>query len=106
MNATMCAMAQVTLRLPDELVSQLKAAASARGRSLNRWATETLSAAVNPDLAGDEAERLRERLRRAGLLAVVAGPARRRAPKTAAARARAEAGRGTPLSDLVAEDRR
>ncbi len=98
-------MTQVTLRVPDDLARQLKEAASARGRSLNRWATDVLSAAVDPDLAGDEAERLRERFRRAGLLASVSGPRHRRPPQAAVARARAAAGQGTSLAELVAEGR-
>jgi plasmid stability protein len=98
-------MSQLTLRLPEELVGQLKQAAAAAGRSLNRWATDVLSAAVDPDLAGDEAERLRERLARAGLLVAPSGRRGRRPPADAVARARAAASRGTPLTDLISEGR-
>jgi plasmid stability protein len=98
-------MAQVTLRIPDELLDRLKQVCAAQGRSLNNWAAAVLSAAVDPDLAGDEAQRTRERLARAGLLLDLGGRRRRRADGAAAARARAAAGRGRPLSDLVEEGR-
>lgn len=98
-------MKQVTLRLPEDLVGQLKAAAAASGKSLNGWVTVVLGAAVDPDLEGDETERLRAKLRRAGLLAEEPG---RRVPRPdpgAVDRARAEAGRGRSLSDFVSEGR-
>jgi plasmid stability protein len=98
-------MAQMTLRIPDELLDRLKQASSAHGRSLNSWASAVLSAAVDPDLADEEAQRVRERLARAGLLLETAGQRRKRADGRAAARARAAAARGRPLSDLVSEER-
>lgn len=99
-------MGQLTLRIPDALGERLKVAAGATGKSVNRWATDVLHAAVDPDLAGDEASALRERLARAGLLVEVE-PTRKSRPTTAAlARARAAAGRGRRPSDLVAEGRR
>jgi hypothetical protein len=99
-------MVQLTLRVQDELMPRLKAAAAAQGRSLNGWATAVLAAAVDPDLAGDEAERVRERLARAGLLVQVEDAPRSRPERAAVARARAAAGKGRPLSELVAEERR
>lgn len=98
-------MAQLTLRLDDHLARELKVAAKAEGRSLNAWASAVLRAAVDPDMAGDEADRLRERLRRAGILAQPGGPPRPRPPEEELARARAAAGRGRLLSDLVSEGR-
>jgi predicted transcriptional regulator len=100
-------MTQLTLRLPDGLVRRLKQAAEARGSSLNRYASEVLAAAIDPDLAGDEAARLRERLAQAGLLAPLAPQARpaRRPDPAAVAAARAAAGRGRPLAELIGEDR-
>jgi hypothetical protein len=98
-------MTQVTLRLPDALVGRLKQAAGHRGQSLNSWATLVLTAAVDPDLAGDPAARLRERLARAGLLAPLEPGARTRPDAARVARARAAAGKGRALSDLVSEGR-
>ena len=99
-------MSQLTLRISDRLAHQLKAAARARGASVNGWATAVLAAAVDPAYAGDEAQALRERLARAGLLAESATPARKRPARRAFARARAAAGRGRALSELVSEGRR
>lgn len=98
-------MARITLRLPDVLAGDLRAAASERGQSVNAWATAVLHAAVDPELSGADAERTRERLRRAGLLAQ---PERRRGHRpdeAAVARARRAAGHGRPLSDYVVEGR-
>jgi predicted transcriptional regulator len=98
-------MAQVTWRAPDELVSRVRAAAEAQNRSVNAYLTRLAEAATDPDLAGDDATRTRERLARAGLL-VPAGPPRPRPDPDAVAAARATAGRGTPLSELVVDNRR
>jgi plasmid stability protein len=97
--------AQLTLRVPDQVVPDLKQAAAASGKSLNAWATAVLTAAVDPNLAGDEAQRVRERLARAGLLMVVPERNLKRPRAVAVAQARAVAGRGRPLADLVSEDR-
>lgn len=106
MTANLDPMSQLTLRVPDELVRQVKLAAGERGVSVNRWATAVLSAAVDPAFAGDGAQALRERLARAGLLVTVAPTGRRRPDRAAVARARTAAGRGRPLSALVSESRR
>ena len=99
-------MAQLTIRLADELASELKTHAAGTGRSLNSWVVAVLRAAVDPELADSESERLRARLERAGLLAP-SSPSRRTAPDAARVRrARDAAGRGTPLSELVVENRR
>jgi hypothetical protein len=99
-------MTQLTLRLPDDLLERLKAAARARRQSVNGLATAVLGAAVDPSFAGDEMLALRERLERAGLL-MVPEPGRHRRPDPAALRrARVAARHGRPLSALVAEGRR
>src|SRR6187455_1019147 len=98
------AMTQVTWRAPDELVERVRKAAERLGRSLNDYLTRLAEAAVDPELAGDEAERLRERLTQAGLI-VAPGPARRRPDQKAVALARRRAGSGTPLSELVKQGR-
>jgi hypothetical protein len=97
-------MTQVTWRAPEELVNRLRTAAEREGRSLNDYLTRLAHAATDPELAGTELERLQERLARAGLL-VPAGPPRRRPSAEAVARARREAGRGAPLSDLLTKAR-
>lgn len=98
-------MAQLTLRVADELVQRLKSVAASQGRSVNSWASAVLAAAVDPDLAGEEAQVVRERLARAGLLLVPPATRRARPDRAEASRARAAAGEGRSLADLVAEDR-
>lgn len=97
-------MAQMTLRVGDDLLERIRAAAARHGRSMNDYVSVVLDAATDPDLAGDEAQRLRERLDCRGLL-VTAAHRRQRPSSAQVAQARAAAGRGTPLSVLVAEER-
>jgi hypothetical protein len=98
-------MKQLTLRVDERLAHFLKQAAVARSESVNAYAQAVLAAAVDPVYAGDETAQLRERLSRAGLLAIVA-PAPHPAPDGAAlAGARRRAGRGRALASLVHEDR-
>jgi hypothetical protein len=99
-------MEQMTWRAPADLIERVRRAAHRQHRSMNDYVTAVLDAATNPSLAGDEAERLRERLDLAGLLAEP-GERRRRPPREAAASARRRAGTGTgtALSQLVSEDR-
>lgn len=100
-------MPQLTLRIDDRLADDLKTHAAKAGRSVNSWASQVLQAAVDPDLAGSDAERTRERLARAGLLVIPPPrPGLRRPDAKRVAHARRAAGRGTSLSDLVIEDRR
>lgn len=98
-------MAQLTVRADDGLVNRVRAAARERGWSMNEYVTAVLSAATDPDLAGDVAAATRERLARAGLLAVQGAP-RTRPDAARVTAARAAAGRGTPLSTLVTDSRR
>lgn len=94
----------VTWRAADELVQRVREVAQRQGKSMNEYLTQVLDAATDPELAGDEHTRVRERLRRAGLLAEAGSP-RERPDPAEVARARAAAGQGTPLSQLVAEER-
>lgn len=71
---------------------------------MNEFVTAVLDAATDPELAGSDAERLRERLERAGLLVPAAPPRRRPHPERVEA-ARKKASGGTPLSRLVDEGR-
>jgi hypothetical protein len=97
-------MEQMTWRAPADLIARVRRAAQRRGRSMNDYVTAVLDAATDPQLVGDEAERLRERLDQAGLLAEP-GTRRRRPAREEAAAARSRAGQGTALSELVSEDR-
>ena len=98
-------MRQLTLRIDDELADHLKAVAGDRGESVNAYAGAVLRAAVDPDLAGEADARLRERLARSGLLAQPGTGDRSRPDPEAVRRARARAGRGRSLAELVSEDR-
>jgi hypothetical protein len=99
-------MRQVTLRIPERLAERLKQAAAERELSVNGYANAVLAAAVDPELAGDEAARVRERLARAGVLAAAPTPAGLRPEDKALKSARRRAGKGRALSDLVSEARR
>lgn len=100
-------MGQMTWRVDDELLERVRRQAAERGHSLNEWVTVVLAAASDPAYAGDAAQQLRERLRRAGLLdEPPVAPSRRRPDGDRLAAARAAAGRGTALSDVVAQGRR
>jgi plasmid stability protein len=99
-------MAQLTVRLDDDLVREVKAHAEAQGRSVNSWVVAVLGAAVDPDLEDSEAARTRARLERAGLLAKPSGRDRATRPDARRVeRARKAAGKGTPLSRLVSDSR-
>ncbi len=98
-------MAQLTIRLDDELARDVKNVAEASGKSANAWVVSVLHAAVDPDLADSETERMRARLARAGLLVVPTGKAPPRPDPELVRRAREAAGRGTPLSELVSRGR-
>jgi hypothetical protein len=97
-------MDQMTWRAPTDLIERVRRAAQRQHRSMNDYVTAVLDAATDPHLAGDEAERLRERLDLAGLLAEP-GERRRRPPREQAASARRRAGQGTALSELVSKGR-
>lgn len=100
-------MHQFSVRLSDERGAAVKRLARSRGRSVNQTFDDLVGAATDPTLAGDEMQALRERLARAGFKVdhVWGEPVTPPTPD-ALARARAEAGRGTPLSDIVSEQRR
>ncbi|CAN5291045.1 hypothetical protein BH20ACT3_BH20ACT3_06170 [soil metagenome] len=98
-------MTQVTWRATEELVERVRAVAAQDGRSLNDFLTRLARAATDPELAGADAARLRERLARAGLLVTPDGPPRPPPDPDVVAAARRRAGSGTPAADLVAEGR-
>ena len=94
----------MTWRASADLIERVRHAARRQRRSMNDYVTALLDAATNPHLADSEAERLRERLDQAGLLAEP-GERRRRPPREEAAGALSCACAGTVLSQLVSEDR-
>jgi len=98
-------MAQLTLRIDDELARDIKREATQRDRSVNAWISDVLQAALDPENAGSELEQIRMRLARAGLLARADRPTRPRPDPAKVAAARKAAGKGTPLSQLVSEGR-
>ncbi len=96
----------MTWRTSDELLERVRRQARTHGRSLNEWVTTVQSAASDPAYAGDEAQELRERLARAGVLDDPAPASRARPAPARLAKSRAAAGRGTPLSGIVSAYRR
>ena len=104
--------AQLTIRADAEIIERVRAMAGRAGRSMNEQVVRILDAATDPDLA-DEGTRIRERLAAAGLLddspashKPVAPPrSTERVDAERLAAARARAGEGTPLSDIVSASR-
>lgn len=100
-------MHQFSVRLSDEHGAAIKRLARARGRSVNQTFEDLVVAATDPDGAGNADAALRERLARADLIwpdASALGPVSR-PDRARLAEARAAAGRGTPLADIVSEQR-
>lgn len=98
-------MAQMTLRVPQELQERVRLSAQRQGASINEFANRVLDAATNPDLAGSAAERLRARFAAAGLMEIRQVTKRVRPAEAEVAAARRAAGRRVPLSQLVSEGR-
>lgn len=100
-------MKQFSVRLSDERGYAIRRLAAARGASINQTFEDLVAAATDPALAGDERRALRERLARAGLVFDLAAlPAVDPPTEEELASARAAAGRGTSLAQLVSEGRR
>jgi plasmid stability protein len=98
-------MAQLTIRATDDLIRRVKSSAAEAGRSMNDYVTSVLDAATDPDLADSAAERVRERLSRAGLLVTAARMPGRRPSPDAITAAGARAATGRALSDFVSDGR-
>ena len=99
-------MVQVTLRVDDDLAHQMKRIAAARGESVNAFASRVLSAAVDPEFAGTDADRLRERLTAAGLMSPATGPRAARPDPDFVREVQRAIKPGKSFSDYVPEDRR
>lgn len=101
-------MHQMTWRAEAELLERVRSCARASGRSMNEYVTWLARVATDPETAGTEAERLRERLDRAGLLASPVRPpglqVHRPDPAVVAQARRAVSG-GVQAADLVVEQR-
>ena len=96
---------QVTIRADEDLIERVKRSAAAAGQSMNEWANMVFRAATDPNAAGSEIERIRERLRNAGVLAehhpLPGNPPDPHLVRAAGRRAAL----GTPLSEYVSEGR-
>ena len=94
------------MRLSDDHAAAVKRLAQARGRSVNQTFEDLVVAATDPANAADAMSALRERMARAGLTYdVPAGTVVGQPDASALEDARAAAGRGTPLSRIVSEQR-
>ncbi len=94
-------MAQMTWRASDELLDRVRQEARHEGQTLNDFVSRVMAAVTDPALEGDDVERMRRRLRAAGVLADTGPRVASRPPESAVALARAAAGRGRPLSDYL-----
>jgi hypothetical protein len=72
---------------------------------MNDYVTSVLDAATDPNLAGTAAERLRERLGTAGLLAAPSRISGRRPAPDAVAAAGARAAAGRPVGEFISDGR-
>ena len=100
-------MQQFSVRLSDERGEAVRRLAAARGRSVNQTFDDLVAAATDPTHAESELVALRERLSRAGLgFDTSVLPEAPRPSEQNLRRARAAAGRGTPMAQLVSESRR
>ncbi|HET6549686.1 MAG TPA: hypothetical protein VFG79_14570 [Solirubrobacter sp.] len=100
-------MQQFSVRLSDELGTAVRRLAAVRGRSINQTFEDLVAAATDPEHAGSEISALAERLARAGLaFDLSALPDASPPGELELERARAAAGHGTSLAQLVSEGRR
>jgi len=101
-------MTQIVVEVTDEQRARLEEAASVRGLRVDAWLAEVGLRAAERQAAPtvDQVERMRRELAEAGLLMEVPRLTRQPPDPERVARARAAAGRGKPLSDIVSEDRR
>ncbi|MEO5680674.1 MAG: toxin-antitoxin system HicB family antitoxin [Acidimicrobiales bacterium] len=98
-------MGQLTVRAPDDLVARVRLAATAAGQSINEYVVAVLGAATDPNLAGSQAERIRQRLAQAGLLEVLPSEEEPRPSPEALRLAGRRAASGRSLAELVHEGR-
>jgi hypothetical protein len=97
--------AKLTVRLSDDLLADAKREAALRELSLNGWVMAVIRAAVDPDSEDDERSRVREKLRKAGILAEIPRMHVDRPDPKVLQAADTRITRGKLLSDVVREDR-
>jgi len=97
--------AQLTVRAPEDLVGRVRLAAAAVGQSMNEYVVVVLDAATDPNLAGSQVERIRQRLAQAGLLDVLPGEDGHRPTPEALRQAGQRAATGRSLAELIHEGR-
>ena len=105
MAALIAARSQLTLRVSENLARRLKQVAAEEGKSVNAYAEFVLETVVDPELAGSERERLRERFARAGLLGFGTPVDFEPPTDEEIERIGKKAARGTPASELIRRDR-
>ncbi len=98
-------MAQLTVRAPEDLVDRVRLSAAAAGQSMNEFVVVVLDAATDPNLAGSQAERIRQRLAQAGLLEPFLADAAEPPGHETVRQAGLRAATGRSLADLVHEGR-
>ncbi len=101
-------MAQLSIRLDDGLAQDLRRYASARRVSVNAAVLTAIRALTDPEAQDGESQRVREYLLQAGILSDK-GPlpaGRERPGEDRLADARRRLTTGTPISDLIADERR
>ena len=98
-------MKQVTWRADKELVARVKVRAQEQQVSMNEFLTRVAQAATDPSNTSSAVEEIRSRLRLAGLLSDFQVPDLEPPDEEAVAEARKRAGQGTPLSEIVRDNR-
>lgn len=91
--------------MDDELLQRVRHSAKAAGMSLNAYISRVLALATSEDEHSSEAQRMRQRLRVAGLLASDDHDGPQRVSDDELTELRRAAGEGESLSDIVIRDR-
>ena len=87
------------------MAEDVKADAKRQKLSVNGYITYVLESVSDPEFGGSDAERMRERFRRAGLVQEWPSFEGERPVREELEKARVEAGKGKPLSEYVIEGR-
>ena len=98
-------MGQITIRATDELIATLKRTAAEEDLSMNEFVVAALKVATDATQTGTLADKLRARMRAAGILADMAPNSGAAPDAQLVAAAALRAGQGTPLSEFIATAR-